>query len=142
MDLQQRGLALGFALRQRLLLVVAVLLALLFVAVLVSVSHGPVQIPYSVSVSVLLQYLGIDTGVEIYTTAGRIIEYIRLPRILVGALVGAALAMAGATLQALFRNPLADPGIIGVSTGGALGAVVVIVTGLQHIHLFLSLIHI
>ena len=53
----------------------------------------------------------------------------RLPRVLLGALIGAALAMAGATLQGLFRNPLADPGLIGVTSGAAFGAVAFIVLG-------------
>ena len=55
---------------------------------------------------------------------------IRLPRVLLGALVGGALAISGAALQGVFRNPLADPGIIGVSSGAALGAVAAIVFGL------------
>ncbi|MDG6773727.1 iron ABC transporter permease [Thiomicrorhabdus sp. ZW0627] len=54
---------------------------------------------------------------------------IRLPRILMAALVGAGLAVAGVSLQALFRNPLAEPGLIGVSSSAALGAVLVIVLG-------------
>jgi iron complex transport system permease protein len=54
---------------------------------------------------------------------------IRLPRTLLGALVGGALAIAGAMMQGLFRNPLADPGLVGVSSGAALGAVLVIVLG-------------
>ncbi len=52
---------------------------------------------------------------------------IRAPRVVLAALVGATLAMAGAALQGLFRNPLADPGLIGVSSGAALGAVAMIV---------------
>ncbi len=54
---------------------------------------------------------------------------IRLPRIFLGALVGGALAVSGAVMQGLFRNPLADPGIVGVSAGAALGAVSMIVLG-------------
>ena len=54
---------------------------------------------------------------------------IRLPRVVLAALVGAVLSMAGAALQGLFRNPLADPGLIGVSSGGSLGAALVIVIG-------------
>lgn len=54
---------------------------------------------------------------------------IRLPRVIMGCLVGAALAVSGAVLQGLFRNPLADPGIVGVSAGASLGAVSVIVLG-------------
>ncbi|MEO0580170.1 MAG: iron chelate uptake ABC transporter family permease subunit, partial [Pseudomonadota bacterium] len=52
---------------------------------------------------------------------------IRLPRVLLAAFVGAALAVAGAALQGLFRNPLADPSLIGVSGGAAVGAIAMIV---------------
>lgn len=58
-----------------------------------------------------------------------IIEAVRLPRVLLAALAGAAMAIGGVLMQAFFRNPLADPALIGVSTGGALGAVAVIVLG-------------
>ena len=54
---------------------------------------------------------------------------LRLPRTLIGAFVGAALAVSGAMLQGLFRNPLADPGIVGVSAGGALAAIAAIALG-------------
>lgn len=59
----------------------------------------------------------------------RIIVHIRLPRLLLGILVGAGLAMSGTVMQALFRNPMADPGLLGVSSGAALGAVATIVLG-------------
>lgn len=55
---------------------------------------------------------------------------VRLPRVTVAALSGAALAVSGCALQGLFRNPLADPGVLGVSSGAALGAVVAIYSGL------------
>ena len=58
-----------------------------------------------------------------------IIQDIRLPRILMGILVGSGLAISGAVLQGLFRNPLADPGLVGVSAGASLGAVSIIVLG-------------
>ncbi|SIS50081.1 FecCD family ABC transporter permease [Phaeovulum vinaykumarii] len=54
---------------------------------------------------------------------------IRLPRLVLGALVGAALAVSGALMQGLFRNPLADPGLVGVGAGAGLGAVLAIVLG-------------
>ena len=54
---------------------------------------------------------------------------IRLPRLALGALVGAALAVSGAIMQGLFRNPLADPGIVGISAGAGLGAVLAILLG-------------
>ena len=60
----------------------------------------------------------------------RLIVYdIRMPRVLLGVLIGAALAVSGAVMQGLFCNPLADPGLIGVSAGSSLGAVTVIVLG-------------
>ena len=59
-----------------------------------------------------------------------IVWLIRMPRVAVAGLCGAALAVAGAQLQAVFRNPLADPGVIGVSQGAALGAVIAFVTDL------------
>lgn len=58
-----------------------------------------------------------------------IVEQIRLPRALMGAMIGATLGVTGAAMQGLFRNPLADPGLIGVSGGAALGAALVIVLG-------------
>ncbi len=82
------------------------------------------------------------TGTQPWPAIGRLLrgeelslaEYvllweIRLPRTLLGVLVGAALALSGAVMQGLFRNPLADPGIVGVSAGAGLGAISVIVLG-------------
>lgn len=61
--------------------------------------------------------------------AAAIVAEIRLPRVLLGAMAGVALALSGATLQTLFRNPLADPALIGVTSGGALGAILSLVVG-------------
>ncbi len=58
-----------------------------------------------------------------------VLAKIRIPRLLLGLLVGAGLAMCGVVMQGLFRNPMADPGLIGVSSGAALGAVLIIVLG-------------
>jgi iron complex transport system permease protein len=63
--------------------------------------------------------------------ASTIVWDIRLPRTLVGVAVGAGLAASGVVMQAFFRNPLASPGLLGVSSGGALGAVVMLALGLQ-----------
>ncbi len=65
--------------------------------------------------------------------AGLVIEEVRLPRTLLAILVGASLGLAGAVLQGLLRNPLADPGLLGVSAGAALGAVIAIYYGLAAI---------
>ena len=69
-------------------------------------------------------------GGDAISARDRIILWdIRLPRLALGALVGAALAVSGAIMQGLFRNPLADPGIVGISAGAGLGAVLAILLG-------------
>ena len=73
--------------------------------------------------------LGVLTGAELGTRDRVILWDIRLPRLILGALVGAALAVSGAVLQGLFRNPLADPGVVGVTAGAGLGAVLAILLG-------------
>ncbi|RUM99917.1 iron ABC transporter permease [Pseudaminobacter arsenicus] len=83
------------------------------------------------ALSVLRSWLsgaGTD-GVALSARDSIIIYEIRLPRVVLGALIGAALAVSGAVMQGLFRNPLADPGLVGVSAGAALGAISVIVLG-------------
>ena len=70
--------------------------------------------------------LGSDKG---NSQAAVIIGQIRLPRVLLAAVMGATLAMSGAAMQGLFRNPLADPSLIGVTAGASLGAALVIVAG-------------
>ena len=107
----------------------AILLLVVLVIGLVSLSLGPVDISVGQVAWIVLSAIGFDTP-EFGRTEQLVIEQIRLPRIVVGASVGMALGVAGATMQGLFRNPMADPGIIGVSAGGALGAVVAIAAGL------------
>ena len=113
----------------RLAIGCSILVLLILAAALVSLSLGPVNIPFSHVAAIALSFLGLDLA-EVGRTEQLVIEQIRLPRIVVGASVGAALGVAGATMQGLFRNPMADPGIIGVSAGGAVGAVVAIATGM------------
>ncbi len=69
-----------------------------------------------------------------------VIYNIRLPRMLLGVLVGAALAVSGLLMQGLFRNPLADPGLVGVSAGAGLGAVGIIVLGTTMLAPFTALL--
>ena len=106
-----------------------VLLAVLLVAVaLFSLTAGASD---ASAVDALRDWFsGPDAADRVLSARDRIIIYdIRLPRVVLGALIGAALAVSGAVMQGLFRNPLADPGIVGVSAGAGLGAVSVIVLG-------------
>jgi len=105
------------------------LTVLLLVSVLLNIGMGAVRIQPPEVASILLARVGIDTGVSVTAQQTAVLMAIRLPRVLLGVLVGAALAVSGATMQGLFRNPLADPGLLGVSSGAALAAVSVIVLG-------------
>jgi iron complex transport system permease protein len=99
-------------------------------SVLAAVAFGAVGIaPWTTARLILwkLHLAARPTGVPDSTAV--ILFQLRLPRVLLAALVGAALAAAGTVFQALFRNPMADPAIIGVSSGAALGAIVVILLG-------------
>lgn len=69
------------------------------------------------------------TGADLHSEASIIVRQIRLPRVILAALVGAALAVSGTVLQALLRNPLADPYVLGISSGAALGAIVALWVG-------------
>ncbi|MFC1873099.1 FecCD family ABC transporter permease [Chloroflexota bacterium] len=100
-------------------------LGLFLVAVIVlAVTIGSVEIPFWVSVKVLLGKMGLLSLSSVPETATTIIWEIRLPRAILAGLVGAALSAAGATYQGIFRNPLADPYLIGVAQGASLGAVI------------------
>lgn len=92
---------------------------------------GQLPIAPAEVVGSLLRAIGIDNG---WAPDDPIIEstlwVVRFPRIVMGLVVGASLAIAGAVMQAIFGNPLAEPGVVGVSAGSALGASIAIVTGL------------
>jgi iron complex transport system permease protein len=114
----------------RLAVVGGVLAALLAAVSLVSMTMGPVHIPLSHVADVALGPLGLDIAAHTRTEE-LVVTQLRLPRVLVGALVGMALGVAGTVMQGLFRNPMADPGVIGVSAGAAAGAVLCIALGLS-----------
>ena len=105
--------------------VFTILAVALVVVGLLAIGLGPMWIPPAKVVCVLLSKLGF--AIETDLAQETVVWVIRLPRMLFGMIVGASLAQSGAALQGLFRNPLADPGLIGVSSGAALGAVIIIV---------------
>jgi iron complex transport system permease protein len=105
------------------------LAVLLFALILVAVGAGAFAISPLQAIAILLHALGISIPVEFSTQQQAVLITIRLPRVALWILAGAGLAVTGAALQGLFRNPLADPGLVGVSGGAALGAASVIVMG-------------
>jgi iron complex transport system permease protein len=111
-------------------LVLATLL-LLAVATL-SLTQGAASIPPGTALAFVLDRLPfVHLGIEAPATWETIVIDVRLPRLLAAGIVGASLAYSGATYQGVFRNPLADPYLLGVASGAALGAAVAIVSPLQ-----------
>ena len=117
------GLPQAAARLRRVPLAWAILSALLALSVLLNLALGAVPVPLGDVLASLVP------GATADPAAVLVIREIRLPRLLAALAVGAALAVSGAALQALFRNPLADPGLLGVSTGAALGAALWFVAG-------------
>ncbi len=102
--------------------------ALLLVAVVAGVAIGPVSLPLpNVALSLMNHLPGVDLDTGLSDTQNAIVWKLRLPRVLLALLVGAMLAMAGGCYQGVFRNPLADPTLLGVSAGAGLGATVFII---------------
>ncbi|MBP1987059.1 vitamin B12 ABC transporter permease BtuC [Halolamina salifodinae] len=117
----------------------AVLGAALVAVVVLSAGIGPVPVPAETVLKAILEAVVVPTfaggdfawrhpfSFSLQQSHRAIVMSVRLPRILLGALVGFALAAAGAVMQGFFRNPMADPSIVGVSSGAAVGAVLSIV---------------
>lgn len=107
--------------------IIGALLAALLLVAIIATAIGAAGIP----VSRLPAALGLVDGSDAATTSRDqlVLWAVRLPRIAVAIIIGALLASSGAIMQGLFRNPLADPALVGVSSGGALGAATVIVIG-------------
>ncbi len=111
---------------RRLLWVCGALTAVLLASVVLALKLGAVPI----SVSDLLWNLGrvaVGRSDQLPTEYRMIVFELRLPRIFLGILVGASLSVAGASFQALLRNPLADPFVLGVSSGAALGSIIAMI---------------
>jgi iron complex transport system permease protein len=113
--------------RRKRILIFTILLFGLFLSIILALMIGPVNIPAGTVLQILF-HIAPETWPPGYQT---IILDIRLPRIILGALVGAALAVAGGAMQAIFRNPMASPYILGISSGAAFGASLAFVIGIN-----------
>lgn len=119
---------------------IIVMSILLLGVMLFSISWGTIQIPWNETLKIIVGHIPLGS-LQLPVTDSEyqaVVWQIRLPRVLVGVLVGAALSTSGAVMQGIFGNPLADPGIIGVSSGAAFGAVVAIALGLTSISIFIT----
>ena len=103
-----------------------------------SLTFGQIDVPFVNTLAILCDKLHLPffTDTEYTKEQLAVIWFIRLPRMLVGVLVGAALGISGAVMQGIFSNPLADPGLIGISSGAATGAVLSIALGTSTASMF------
>ncbi len=103
-----------------------------------SLTFGQIDVPFVNTMAILCDKLHLPffTDTEYTKEQLAVIWFIRLPRMLVGVLVGAALGISGAVMQGIFSNPLADPGLIGISSGAATGAVLSIALGTSTASMF------
>lgn len=113
------------------------LCAALVMMIFIALHAGTISIPFSTVIHEICRGLDLPP-IGNMPTADQfsVFWYIRMPRIMVALLSGAALAAAGAVMQGVFSNPLADPGIIGVSSGASFGAVICISLGLTSVSLY------
>lgn len=98
---------------------------------LLSAGIGAMPIPPEAVAGILLESMGLESPWTFTPVEQTVLLVVRLPRLVLAVSVGATLAASGAAMQGLFRNPLADPALIGVSAGAALGAVSTVVLGWQ-----------
>jgi iron complex transport system permease protein len=111
---------------RRVLLQCFILVVILFFVVVVALKFGAVPVSlYALGRDLLRVIFGQSS--QISSDYGLIVVNIRLPRILLGIIVGASLSVAGTSFQALLRNPLADPYVLGVSMGGSLGSILALI---------------
>lgn len=102
-------------------------LATLAVAVF-AVSWGTIHIPPQTTLAIVLGHLPFVPATEHDATYNAIVWHVRMPRVVLAGLVGATLAFSGAAYQAIFRNPLAEPYVMGVAAGASVGATLIIVS--------------
>lgn len=112
---------------------------ILFATIVVSICIGSTSIKLTDVIRSLLGLFGILPRSAVQQSAYLSVTSIRLPRIICGALAGGGLAVAGAVMQGVFRNPLADPGLLGVSAGAGFGALIALKTGLASFFLLPAL---
>ena len=107
------------------------LTAALFFSVIIALSFGPSQLPSQTVWKVVWSQLTGIRGDAITPAQEHIVLYLRFPRVFLAAVTGFGLAVVGVLLQAAVRNPMADPYIIGVSPGASVGAVLILILGLE-----------
>lgn len=107
--------------------ILLILTVVLVITMILSSCIGAVSISFSELISIIAHQTGLSDQQHYAPQQAAVFLNLRLPRVLLGVLIGAALGISGAAIQGLFRNPLAEPGLIGISSGATLFAVIMIV---------------
>ena len=113
------------------------MLIILLIVMVAGTAIGAVYIPFFDTFKIILKNLGLLGNTTFAEGQESIIFLIRFPRVLIAVLAGSALAASGAVMQAMFRNPMADPGLLGISSGAGVGAVFAIKLGLAAVSIYL-----
>ncbi len=119
----------GSATLIKLKIALPVMAACLVCLIIAATAIGSVGVPLGMTGKIILKNL-LKLDIQVPENLEHIIYYVRFPRVLLAVIVGSALAVSGGVMQGMFRNPMADPGIIGISSGASLGAVIAIGLGL------------
>lgn len=122
-------------LKEKTKLSILVLLIILLISMILAVSIGPVKVRFVDVWSVILSELNIinSENLNVELNIINIVMKLRLPRVLLGAIVGAGLSLSGVGMQAFTKNPLADPYVLGISSGASAGAVLAVLTNVLDI---------
>lgn len=119
----------NFTVYRKMGIILPIMVVLLVFTIVLAVALGAVYVPLGRSFRIILDSIGLIDDPTLPGEQVSIIFGVRLPRVMVACVAGAALSACGAVMQGLFRNPMADPGVLGVSSGAGLGAIIAITTG-------------
>lgn len=120
--------------RKKLLLTLSVSFAAVLVIAIVSLLYGTTKIEAVQLISIVVHNLGFDPTAQFTRAQEVVVMNIRMPRVILACIVGGGLAIVGGVMQGIFKNSLAEPGVLGWSSGGAFFAVIAIHTGLAGYH--------
>lgn len=110
-------------------LLIPILILLLIIIAIAAISIGALGIGPAQILQIILHQIGLSSDVHFTEVQEKVFWVIRLPRVVMAIVIGATLAVSGVGMQGIFRNPLAEPGIVGIGSGASLAAVLFIVTG-------------
>lgn len=117
--------------RRKTFFSICIFTIIIIIAIITTASIGLIHIPIETVLQIILSKFHLTSAEGIDPTAMITITQLRLPRIIMSLLAGAALSICGVVFQSIFRNPICDPYMLGISSGASLGAVIAIILGID-----------